>query len=244
MIEAEDLLKRYLASLSKNHPERGAVEALLKSAQAHNAKPEQVTDGITTETDPNKEWRRQAENLASLFAEPLDMSRGEYVEKLPQFPDKPQEYEGILDIPVIVQPPQLGLSLSRILDIAGINYDSQAISGFEDWERSGFKTPRRPYTTWLDDGSRFLGKTVEVARDGLASFERGGTHADGIGLYLKDPNILKAHYLDFPGSQFGSGSAPFLVLDGDEPWLLRYWVGSPDRRFGSVVAGREIRVGA
>lgn len=234
MTEAEDLLRRHLDGLPSDHPERAAIEKLIAQAETHNKRPAEL----------DKEWQGQADQLAYLFAEILGMSRQEYTDSLPPFPSQPEEYQGRLDIPVIVQTPQPNLSLTQILDIAGIRYNREDVVRFEDWERGKFTTPDKPYTTWLDDGSRNLGNAVEIARDNLAPFERGGTHVDGVGLFLKDPDILKDHFLDFPGSQFGSDDAPCLDLDGRGPWLRLVWVDDPDPGFGSVVAGREIRVGA
>ncbi len=194
--------------------------------------------------DLDKEWQRQAEGLAQLFAKPLGKSTQEYIEGLPRFPQKLPEYEGRLDIPVLVQVPQADrLPLSRMLDILGIAYSRNTVERMEDWPEGKFVTPRKPYSTWLDDGTRYLGKAVKDVRIDLLLQERGATHLDGLGLYVKDPDILKDHFLDFPGSQVGPGRAPCLARRVDRPWLGRGFVDDPGSRGGSVVAGRNIEVG-
>lgn len=117
----------------------------------------------------------------------------------------------------------------------------------KDWEEDGFRTPLSPYVTWLHDGTRNLRESVGTVRKYLALDERGGIIHDGIGLYLKNPDILGHNYLglekqflDFPGSQVGTGYAPCLRLWHNLPRFDRHVVYRNHSGFASVVAGREI----
>lgn len=194
----------------------------------------------TPELDIETEWSKQAALLAELFASELDMSRDEYTESLPRFYPQPEAYKGKLDSPLIV-PVHPELGIDRTVRIAGITpyYDAD---GTKDWKdrRHGFTTPQVSYTTWVDDGSRSLGMSVDAVRKNLAIDERGGTVFDGLALYLKNPDILKQYYLDLPGSQTGSDDAPDLRLWYGKPLLDVYWTDGAFPDFGSVRAGREI----
>lgn len=186
-----------------------------------------------------QEWTRQAQKLANLFAKELNFSTPEeYMATLPRFDLQPKEYKGRLDIPVIVE---TRVPLKRMLALAGIDtyFDVDLI---KDWEKGRFRTPKAPYITWLNDGSANLNKSVANVRVALRSDERGGTDFDGIALYLKDPKILEHHFLDLPGSQVGSGSAPYLGHWDGRPRLDRLFVDDANPRYGSVVAGIKIKV--
>ncbi len=193
------------------------------------------------------EWSRQADTLAYLFAKPLGVSRDQYIDGLPQFALQPETYKGRFDIPTLVPTPvpEKGLTARKMFELAGIKpyYDVDGMT--KDWEKhpSGFVTPKAPYSTWLHDGTPNLNRKPEDVRSELPADARGGTLLDGLGLYLKDPKILEDHSLDLPGSQVGSGSAPFLYLWYGGPELLHAWVDDPDPGFGSVVGGNEIETG-
>lgn len=192
------------------------------------------------ELDLEAERLAQATRLAELFASELGMSRGEYIASLPAFLPQPDAYKGRFDIPLIV-PVYPKLGLDKILRIAGIKPYHNA-SEITDWQdRShGFITPQVPYTTWVDDGSGSLGKTVGAVRNHLAADERGGAVFDGLALYLKNPGILKKRFLDLPGSHVAYISAPSLSLWLGKPSLRSGWVINAGSHFGSVRAGREI----
>lgn len=200
----------------------------------------QTPPKITVDLD--KEWERQTDTLAYLFANELGQSRDEYIARIPRFTSQPS---GRLNIPVLVQTPTAKLTLARMLDIAGIVYYGN-LDMLKDWvgDPRNFRTPACSYATWLDDGNRNLDRSVQDVRDGLDVGERGGTVLDGVALYLKDRDILKLHFLDLPGSQIGSeiGSdrSPYLSFWFNRPRLCGGWIDGVDPEFGSVVAGRNI----
>lgn len=189
---------------------------------------------VYSEVSLNAEWQEQARRLAGLFATALGKTEEEYISELPKFEPQPKQFKGRFDVPIIVE---TRVPLKRMLELAGINkyFDVDSI---RDWERSKFNTPKIPYTTWLNDGSVNLNKSVDTVRKALKADERGGTVFDGIILCLKDPKILEHHYLDLPGSQVGSDNAPCLGRWYGQPGLDLSFVGDGNPRYGSVVAGK------
>lgn len=189
-----------------------------------------------------REWVRQQEELAFLFAKSLRMSRWQYVDALPQFTPQPAEYRGRFDNLVLVQPPQpeKGLSLREILDIAGFSYTPEVLK-MEDWkgDKRGFRSPTVVYATWVDDGIGSLNVAPELVRNNLVEDERGGTSLDGVFLYVADRGVLRRQYLDLPGSDVGSDYVPCLYLRDAGPQLCCHWVDDADPDDGSVVAGRK-----
>lgn len=112
----------------------------------------------------------------------------------------------------------------------------------KDWQgdRGRFRTPNIPYATYLEDGTRNLGVKQSIVRENLLEDERGGTGLDGIFLWVSDRGVLRRHYLDLPGSEVGSGSAPYVGLWFDEPRLYYGWIGDAYPDSGSVVAGDKV----
>jgi len=209
-----------------------ALEAFLRPVILYNA---------VNRSSLDKQWQAQASRLADLFASPLGRSRDEYMEGLPRFSEQPYGCRGRFEIQLLVQTPTRKLDLVRMLALTGVtNYLEP--KNVKDWqEDSGkFRTPDAPYVTWVNDGSKNLNRSVQDVRNNLASDERGGTVFDGLALFIQKPNILKAQYLDLPGSQVGSGRAPSLNLWHGQPRLGAGFVDVADPEWGSVVAGRQI----
>ncbi len=198
-----------------------------KSLSENGKKPEKTTLEV--------EWQRQANRFIELgFHTELNLTKDDYLNSLPKFESQPREFKGRLDIPVIVE---TRISLRRMLDLIGIaQYFGADL--VKDWEKGQFETPKMPYSTWLNDGSINLKKSVGEVRKALKSDERGGTIFDGIALYLKDPKILEHHFLDLPGSQVDSDYAPYLYRWNGQSGLHPYFVDDRDPHDGSVVAGK------
>lgn len=209
-----------------------------------------ITEQLVVSRVDEREWIRQSEDLAYYFAKPLEMSRRQYLDTLPNFTPKPAKYAVRSDTAepkdtlVLVQPPQpeKGLPLTRILDIVGLSYFNPEVLKMEDWQddKRGFKTPSVPYATWLEDGTRNLKVSPQAVRENLLDDERGGTGIDGVFLYVTDRGTLRRHYINLPGSQVGSDGVPDLLLCFGGPGFDRGWVGRVDLNCGSVVAGRKI----
>ncbi|QQG43257.1 MAG: hypothetical protein HYW45_03580 [Candidatus Daviesbacteria bacterium] len=192
--------------------------------------------------DLETEWLIKANRLAFLYAKELGQSREQYIDYLPKFEPQPESYRYRFYIPAIVQVPQGKLTLVRMLDILGVTNYLLNLRDIKDWQKDPqkFKTPNKPYTTYLHDGLINLGRTPRDVRSSLVYGERGGTVFDGLALLAQDPDILKNHYLDLPGSQYGSGGVPFLGGWGARPGLRYFRDDSVGPKGGSVVAGRNI----
>lgn len=209
------------------------------------------------ELDLDTEWNTQAAKLAELFARVLGMSKDEYRESLPRFFPQPKAYKGRFDTPLIV-PVHPELGIEKTAHIAGIktDYNNYKIG---DWGygQEKFTTPQMPYTTWVDDGQKSLGKSFQDIRRMLApSVARGGNIYDGIALYLKNPAILNDYTLFLPGSYIDTTDrdVPYPIsqvdIDSNVPYLANFmsktrltYTGTyyEHRYIGSLVAGREIR---
>lgn len=188
-----------------------------------------------------RDWVKQAEDLAYYFARPLKMSRWQYLDTLPEYTPQPKEYQGRFDTLVLVQPPKPEFPLKKMLDIVRLHYNPDVLK-MEDWksDKDGFRTPDVPYATWLDDGTKRLNIKPSVVREGLLEDERAGTGLDGIFLWLSDRGVVRRHFLDLPGSQVDFSYTPYLFLWFIGPNLDYDWAGDTNSNFGAVVAGRKI----
>ena len=170
------------------------------------------------------------------FHTELGLTEEEYLESLPKFEEQPENFRGRFNIPVIVE---TRISPQRQAELAKLNYYIGGLS-VTDWDKDPekYKTPDKPYATWMQDGKQNLNKSVENVRKAFARDERGATIYDGTALFIARPEILKDHYIDLPGTQVGSGSAPCLDLWHGGPMVSDYFVGRAGPRFGSASCGR------
>lgn len=184
------------------------------------------------------EWERQTERYVELgFHKELGLTGEEYLVSLPQFEPQPKTFAGRFDIPLLVEtriPP------SRQAQLAGLQYYLGDLN-VHDWETDPkkYKTPDMPYTTWMQDEMKNLNKSVSYVRQHFASDERGATLLDGIALYIVNPNMLKNHAIDLPGTSVDAVSAPCLKLWGSRPAVDYAPVGSSFPGFGSASCGRN-----
>lgn len=226
------VMKEAFIAASKDQRNRG-VRKWLGFAGAKAA----LFIGGVKDTNPKIETPQPLQ-MDELFAKELGFkTKEEYITTLPKFEPQPDNWKGRFDIPAIVE---TRIPVKRMLELAGIGvyFDPDSI---KDWENGKFKTPDKPYTVWLNDGSSNLNKSVDQVRKSLKADERGANIYEVIALYLRDPKILNHHYLDVPGSQVGSDRAPYLDRWFGQPWLGHRFVGFEYPFYGSVVAGREIR---
>lgn len=185
----------------------------------------------------DKEWQRQVGKLVKLgFHKELGMDEKEYIDSLPKFGPQPENFKGRFDIPVIVDP---RIDWKKQSELAGIT-NIISNSNVRDWPKDskGYKIPDVPYITWMQDGRKYLGKSVDWVRKNLSEDERGGTIYDGLSLAIFHRNILRHHNIDLPGTQVGSGSAPDLCGGDAGLWLGDDWAGSASGGWGSVSCGR------
>jgi len=192
--------------------------------------------GIEKASDLDGEWTRQAGILADLFAKELKMTKEQYLDSLPKFTSQQEEFKGRFDIPVIVE---TRVTPERQFQLAGIEtfFDNTQA---KDWDGDSeeYKTPVAPYVTWMQDGTRNLGKSVRSVRKELAKDERGATVFDGVALIITHPDILKKHFIDLPSSRVGSDNAPGVCFWDGRPRLSRSWVDGSSRSYGSASCGR------
>ena len=81
----------------------------------------------------------------------------------------------------------------------------------------------------------------------LAQFKQtkrfGGTVFEGISVVTYEPKILQHHYIDLPGSRYGSVEVPCLCEDGGRPLLYAFWLRRADPCFGSLSCRRRLSLG-
>lgn len=162
---------------------------------------------MTSENKPNiteimleAEWARQSQMLADLYASALKMSPREYVKSLPKFLPQP---DISLPIPLIVET-RLDLpDLAHKADIYMSSNFRARSRGYIDWSNDpqGFKTPKMPYTAWVQSGSLLRKEKPTVARSRLLSEQRGGTVYDGVALAIFHPSLTHKHEWDLIGSE-------------------------------------------
>jgi len=185
------------------------------------------------------EWERQASRFTELgFHNELKLTKEEYLASLPKFESQPKEYKGTLDTPLLVE---TRVPIQRQAKLAGIDY---LLTGLDkkDWpdDPKQYKTPDVPYTTWTDEGARFMNRRVQDVRQELASFERGGTEFDGVASYIVKPQILEERFLDLPGTAVGSAFAAYLNRWHGQAELLHRSIAYAVPGFGSLVCRRKI----
>ena len=157
------------------------------------------------------EWERQVNKYIKLgFHKELNLSKEEYRDSLPKFTPQPEAYKGRFDIPVLVE---TRIPVNKQAKLAGLMY---GLDGFKvrDWENDpkGYKTPEIPYTTWMQDGRNYRKWTVENFQLNMAEDERGATEFDGVDLFIKNPKVLRHHFIDLPGTSVESVNAACLSL--------------------------------
>jgi hypothetical protein len=192
---------------------------------------------ISPENKLQKEWNRQANKLAKLFARELGMTKDQYIASLPKLDPQPTEFKGRLDTFTIADG---RIPVERQCELAGITCSPSEHDG-GDWkdDPKQYTTPKKPYIFWSDMGARHMEEKVVDVRRELADDERGGTELDGVALYIARPGILKRHYLDLPGTTVGSNFAACMRLWDEKPELHANHIDYVASLFGSLVCGRQ-----
>ncbi|MBI2613469.1 MAG: hypothetical protein HYW62_01755 [Candidatus Levybacteria bacterium] len=191
------------------------------------------------------EWHRQSQYLATLFAKELNLTQEQYIASLPKFGPRPESWKKRSGIPVIVE---TRVPLERMLELAGIKVDSFNVNSIIDWKKGKFRTPKSPYTTWLNDGEVDLNTSVNHVRKSLKPDERGATIYDGIALCIRDRNLnvrerSRLLISNLPGSQIDFGFAPRLARMSVDTWVYRHLDDDDGSNSGCVlVAGRKIKI--
>jgi len=98
------------------------------------------------------------------------------------------------------------------------------------------ETPADDYEIFdIEDGTKMLGKSPDDC-DKIFKEQgrRGLTIYEGLALLRDNPNILKDHFIDLPGSRYASGYVPCLGLFGSRPGLGDSFSDSAFSRCGSA----------
>ncbi|MFA5051390.1 MAG: DUF5701 family protein [Patescibacteria group bacterium] len=103
------------------------------------------------------------------------------------------------------------------------------------------ETPKTPYWIYdVENGKKMCGKDPNTC---VKIFQKEKRRelitVEGIAIVVQDPDVLKDHYIDLPGSRYDSGGVPYLSLVGDGPELSFSRSGGASSRFGSASCGRN-----
>jgi len=155
---------------------------------------------------------------------------------------KVTEGEGRIPFVIVVQGANLTLSVRMwkvVLDgKTGASYlTDNRVSNLDD-------IPQGHYLAVdVEDGRAMRNKKPSIC---LAQFklERrfGGTVAEGISVVTYEPEILRHHYLDLPGSRSFSDRVPYLNVYV-RPKLVAGWRGVANPRYGSLSCGSRLGLG-
>jgi hypothetical protein len=126
------------------------------------------------------------------------------------------------------------VDLNRQADFAGIKPYYDLSSGSDTSGGITFSVPR---LIWMQDGSKYLGKSMEWVRSHLEGNERPATQYDGIALGIVFPNfrkLLRNHSIELPGTSVLSDNAPYLHNGIEGPGLGHSNIRLADPHYGSV----------
>lgn len=224
----------------------GQTKRLLHEAKVKDPGPKQDRSTLAQKPSVERidsinldlEWKRQSGRYVELgFHKELGLSEENYLASLSRFEPQPEVFVGRFDIPILVE---TRIAPKRQAELAGLNYLLRGLN-VHDWEDDPkkYKTPKIPYTTWMQDGKKNLKRSVRDVRRTLEADERGATEYDGIARWIANPSVLEDHNIDLPGTSVGSDNAPYLDRWGGRPGVDCWGrVDNVDPRYGSASCGR------
>lgn len=183
----------------------------------------------TAENILKEELGRQAD----IYHDSFRIDRDAIMRLLYARPDYLPKY---LTVPVVT----LGtrVSLKEQADFAGIGTLYDLSRGHDT---AGGITFGEPHLEWMQDGSKYLDKSVDWVRNYLAGkIERPATQYDGVALGIVTPDfrdLLRKQAIDLPGTTVGFGSAPYLSDWFGGPRLHRLFVVHAGPDCGSASCG-------
>lgn len=148
---------------------------------------------------------------------------------------RPDRLQGYLNIPVVTLGTSVELGLQA--GLAGIDTFYDLSRGYDT---AGGITYGEPHLVWMQDGRKFLGKSVEWVRSHLARNERPATQYDGVALaivHVDFRTLLRDHAIDLPGTAVRSDYAPCLDDWAGRPKLDHRFVGLANPDDGSASCG-------
>lgn len=190
------------------------------------------------------ELKRQAKRYVELgYHKELGLTEQEYLESLPKFFTQPERYKGRFDTPLLVETRIPATRLADLSELGDPSFSGVRDLDLSDWEGDPqrFRTPNKPYTTWLNNSELNVKKSIDMIRSNLKEDERMTTIFDGIALYTSQPEILETFDLIMGGSVFESGSVPWLGNWYNLP-VLESVDASSEQGFGygGFVCGRKL----
>ena len=90
----------------------------------------------------------------------------------------------------------------------------------------------------VENGKKMLNRTPDDCMKEFKKEKRfGAVVVEGIALVAQNPDILKDHYIDLPGSRFGAGSVLYFGLYDDRPGLSDCDSDFANSHYGSASCG-------
>jgi hypothetical protein len=110
-------------------------------------------------------------------------------------------------------------------------------------QADGVETPNVPYLIRdVENGAAMRNTSPDNC---VKQFKKQGRFGlvteEGIAIVTHKPETLNDHYIDLPGSRYGSGSVPNLWLFDGRPELSYLWAADAHSRWGSASCGSRIR---
>jgi len=155
---------------------------------------------------------------------------------------KVTEGEGRIPFVIVAQSPHITLSMRMEKVVLDGNTGASYLA--DNRVTNLYTIPEGHYLMVdVEDGRAMRNTKPSVA---LAHFKRGkrfgGTVSEGISMVTYEPEILRYHCTDLPGSRHDSDDVPFLGAS-DEPELIVRWFVDADPYFGSLSCGSRLGLG-
>ena len=202
------------------------------------------TQKVYPEISLSAEHRRQARILAKKFAKKLNMTEEEYIAALPPFPEKPANYDDLgLTVPLIAEGKRIPwIAQASISNIEIDDYLRSRANEMRDWQADpfSFTTPEEAFTTWIQDGTKFVNRKPRDVRSQLIEDLRAGGIEEIIAGVNLRPDIIKGTGWDLPRPSVGSGGVVCLLWFDEQPMLYAYFDDVANPSFRSLVCGRKI----
>jgi len=187
-----------------------------------------------------EEWKRQVDVMTKIFAPSLNISPTAYIESLPKFPSKPENYDDLhLVKPLLVEtriPWHIQAELSGI-DISG--YLTSRID--EVSEVKDIVIPKKPYGIWIQDETIYSEKKPVVIQN-FQPDERGGTMFEGIAQWNAYPGAVIRKCIDLVGSRVGEDGIPYMYFWYGNPLLDYHTPDYAPPHLHPIISGREISI--
>lgn len=157
---------------------------------------------------------------------------------------KVTEGEGRIPFVIIVQNPTLTLA-ERMAKVVldgnrGVSHlADNCVTDLDDIPQGHY------FAVDVEDGRAMLSTKPSVCLRKFKKAKRfGGTVNEGISAVMYQPDILRHHQFDFPGSLCDSGGVPYLLVYDDRPKLYAGWHDDAYPHYGSLSCGSRLGLGS